>query len=141
MAAGEPTDVDSPNPAVRKSPDWDVPPHAAYYRPLLARAPVHDESYALYCDVLLLLTAIDGGESILDALVEHGAGAVPFEDRWGWRSRIHLPKEAWRLIERTLRWAENPGEDISSIATSLALALEPWTPEELRFDDFVRERV
>ena len=141
LAAGEPTDVDPVKPVLRRSLDWDVPPHAAYYRPLLAAAPVDDESYALYCDVLLLLTALDGEEAILDALVDHGAGAVPFEDRWGWRSRIHLPKEAWRLLELTLRWAENPVEDARQTAMSLALALEPWTPDKLRFDDFVRERV
>lgn len=141
LAAGEPTDVDDAKPEVRRSSDWDVPPHAAYYRPLLATAPVDAESYALYCNVLLLLTAIDGGESILDALVEHGAGTVPFEDRWSWRSRVHLPRRAWRLIERALRWAESPGESIQQIGISLTLALEPWTPDELRFDDFVRERV
>ena len=143
LAEGEPTDVAPAEPQVHRSLRWDVAPHAAYYRPLLAAAPceVDDKSYALYCDVLLLLTAIDGGESILDTLVEHGPGAVPFEDQWSWRSRIHLPKEAWRLIERTLRWAENPVEDVRQTATSLAMVLEPWTSEELRFDDFVRERV
>ena len=141
LSAEEPTDIDPAEPKVRRSLDWDVTPHAAYYRPLLTAAPVDDESYAVYCDVLLLLTAIHGGESILDTLVEHGAGAVPFEDQWSWRSRIHLPKEAWRLIERTLRWAENPVEDVRQTATSLAVALEPWTPDVLAFDDFVRERV
>ena len=141
LAAGEPTVVDPVNPEVRRSLDWDVPPHPAYYLPPIASASIDDESYAIYCDVLLLLTAIDGGESILNALVEHGVGAVPFEDQWSWRSRIHLPKEAWLLIERTLRWAESPVEDVRQIAMSLALALEPWTPEALRFDDFIRERV
>lgn len=141
LAAGEPSVVGPVNPEVRRSLHWDVMPHAAYYRPFLTVAPVDDESYAAYCDVLLLLTALDGGELILDGLVEHGAGAVPFEDKWGWRSRIHLPKEAWRLIERTLRWAEHPAEEVRQIAMSLALALEPWTPETLGYDDFIRERV
>ena len=149
LASGEPTGVASEKPEVRRSLDWDVAPHAAYYRPLLAAPPceIHDKSYALYCDVLLLITAIDGEESILDAVVEHGTGKVPFEDRWGkldkwsWRSRIHLPKDAWRLIEQTLQWAENPIADIRQTATSLALALQQWTPDKLIFDDFVRERV
>lgn len=137
----ESTDVGQVELEVGRSLNWEVTPHAAYYLPLLAGTPVHDESFTAYSDVLLLLTAIDGGESILDALVEHGAGAVPFEDQWGWRSRIHLPKEAWRLIKQTLRWAENPAEDVLPIAASLALALEPWTPEKASIDDFVLERV
>ena len=140
LAVGEPADVRL-KPRVDRSLDWDVTPHAAYYRPLLAAASVDDESYAIYCDVLLLLTAIEGEEKILDALVNHGAGAVPFEDQWDWRSRIHLPKEAWRMVERVLRWAENPVEDARKVASWLVLALEPWTPDELRLDDFVRERV
>ena len=130
LAVGEPADVRI-KPSVDRSLDWDVTPHAAYYRPLLAVASVDDESYAIYCDVLQLLTAIDGEEKILDALVNHGAGAVPFEDQWDWRSRIHLPKEAWRMIERVLRWAENPVEDPRKVASWLVLALEPWTPDEL----------
>ena len=128
-------------PKAHRSLGWDVVPHGAYYRPFLSATAVAVESYAFYCDVLLLLTAMDGKESILDALVENGVSAVPFEDKWSWRSRIHLPKEAWNLIERTLRWAEYPVEDIRQTATSLVLALEPWTPKELSFDDFFRERV
>ncbi len=141
LVMAEPTAVTSAQLKVHRSPGWEVVPHGAYYWPFLAATEVAAESYAFYCDVLLLLTALDGGESILDALVEHGVGAVPFEDRWSWRSRIHLPKTAWRLIERTLCWAEHPAEDVREIATSLVLALEPWTPGELSWDDFVRERV
>lgn len=141
LAAGEPTDVDPAEPEVHRSSDWDVPPHAAYFLPRLATTSVDANSYAVYCDVLMLLTAIDGEESILDAIVDHGTGAVPFEDRWGWRSRIHLPKEAWHLIERTLRWAENPVENVEQIVKSLAVALEEWKPAKVGFDDFVRERV
>ena len=73
--------------------------------------------------------------------MNRGVGEVPFEDRWDWRSRIHLPKEAWDLIEQALRWADNPEEDIREIATSLTVALEPWTPDKIGLDDFIRERV
>ena len=141
LSAREPNAADSAQPEVQRSLRWDVLPHGAYYRPFLTATQVADDSYAFYCDVLLLLTAMDGSESILDALVEHGVGSVPFEDKWSWRSRIHLPKDAWRLIERTLRWAESPAEDIRQTAMSLALALDPWTPGKLSIDDFVRERV
>lgn len=139
----QPSDVDPARakPQVCRSRDWDVPPHAAYYLPLLSGVSVNKDSYAIYCDVLLLLTAIDGGESILDALVGHGAGAVPFEDRWNWRSRMHLPQEAWRLIERTLRWAENPVDDAGEIAEAITVALKAWTPQDIGLDDFVHERV
>ena len=128
---------------VRRSSEWDVPPHAAYYRPTLAAGTrnVHPVSYVLFCDVLLLLTALDGGEALLDNLVDHGTGDVPFEDRWDWRSRIHLPRNAWRQIERTLRWAESPMTDAEQVATSLVDALDPCTPDTLSPDDFVRERV
>ena len=64
LVAGEPTDVEPVKLEVRRSLDWEVTPHAAYYLPLLAATPVNDESFAVYSDVLLLLTAIDGGESI-----------------------------------------------------------------------------
>ena len=141
LAAEESEIVDYSQPDLHRSMLWDLTPHGAYYRPFLSATWVAEESYAFYCDVLLLVTALDGSESILDRLVDYGAGAVPFEDKWSWRSRIHLPREAWRLIERTLRWAEYPTENIQHVATSLALALEPWTPDQLSFDDFVRERV
>lgn len=138
FAAGLPVDIEPINPSVSRSTVWDVPPHAAYYLPFLSAAP-NKLCYAIYCDVLLLLTAIDGGESILDTLIHHGVGSVRFEDRWHWRSRIHLPEDAWRLIERTLRWAENPVEDV--LLESLTDALDAWTPDKLRLDDFIRERV
>ena len=149
LAPEDTTTVAPAKPHVRRSLDWDVAPHAAYFRPLLAASPdeIRDDSYAIYCDVLMLLTAIDGEESILDTLVEHGTGEVPFEDQWSkldewsWRSRIHLPKDAWRLIQKTLQWAEKPVEDVRKTATSLVQALEPWTPIKIEFDDFVRERV
>ena len=89
---------------VRRSSEWDVPPHAAYYRPTLVAGTrnVHPVSYVLFCDVLLLLTALDGGEALLDSLVDRGTGDVPFEDRWDWRSRIHLPRKAWHQIRSSV---------------------------------------
>ena len=62
--------------AVERSAHWDVPPHAAYYVPLVQGLDVHPASYFLYCDVLLFLTALDGGERILDSLHERGLAGV-----------------------------------------------------------------
>jgi len=129
---------------VQRSTEWEIPPHAAYFLPLIVvggPGDVDRGSYALYCDVLLLLTAMDGGEAILDRLAEAGAGTVPFEDRWAWRSRIHLPLGAWQQIERALRWSEAPSQDTEVIQSVLVHALEPWTPETLTLEDFAFERV
>jgi len=131
-------------PRVQKSTQWELPPHAAYFLPLVVAGgliSVNPTAYALYCDVLLLLTAMDGGEAILDRLAEAGVGLVPFEDRWSWRSRIHLPLEAWQQVERALRWSEAPCQDTAEIQSRLAQALVPWTTKALTLEDFAFERV
>lgn len=127
----------------RRSIRWEIDPHPAYFLPFAAAHPddVNQDSYALYCDILLLLTAIDGGEAILSTLSETGVGAVPFEDRWSWRSRVHLPKEAWRQVERAFRWIEGPASDASQIEARIREALEPWTPVMLTIQSFTHERV
>ena len=122
---------------------WEIDPHPAYFLPFAAARPadVHRDSYALYCDILLLLTAIDGGEAILSTLSESGVGAVPFEDRWSWRSRLHLPKDAWRQAERAFRWTEVPTNDMSPIEARICAALERWIPRALTIQAFTHERV
>lgn len=137
--------ADSAQPKVEKSTGWEIPPHEAYYLPLIAGGrdgAISRDSYAFYCDVLLFLTAIDGGESILDRLAQSGVGVIPFEDRWAWRSRIHLPKEAWRQIHRALRWSEWPTAATMEIRGALIRALEkPSVPDELQLKAFASERV
>ena len=138
----------NPDPAstfgmVRRSRVWEVYPHPAYFLPFSAEHPrdVNPSQYALYCDVLLLLTAIDGGEAILSRLASNGANVVPFEDRWDWRSRVHLPKEAWKRIERVFRWAEAPAYAIPRVREELAETLEHWAPNKIEIQSFVAERV
>ena len=128
---------------VRRSLYWEVDPHPAYLLPFAAADPddVNAEAYALYCDVLLLLTALDGKESILHTLAGDGAGAIPLEDRWAWRSRVHLPKEAWQQIELAFRWTESPGDGAQPIAKELSKALKQWTPREVTVQSFANERV
>ena len=84
---------------------------------------------------------MDGGEAILDWLAESGAGIVPFEDRWAWRSRIHLPMEAWQQIERGLEWSGQSEIDGAAVGTLLGEVLRPWTPRIITLDDFRVERV
>lgn len=131
-------------PAARVCPGWEVPPHAAYFVPFMCTCrpdEVDRDGYLLYCNVLLLVTAMDGGEAILDGLAEAGLGTVPFEDRWAWRSRIHLPLEAWGQVEDGLRWADAPGRDSSQIKVALSDALRAWVPPRVTLDDFTVERV
>ena len=112
--------------------------HPAYYMPFVDGAEVHAESYVLYCDVLLFLTALDGGERILDSLYSAGLAGVPFEDRWAWRSRIHLGEETWRALDEVVRWANAP-----SFATSAGQLIgsidESWN--RISYADFGAERV
>ena len=128
---------------LQRSTEWEQEPHGAYFLPLVIEDPqnVDRSGYVLYCDVLLLLTAMDGGETILDRLVESGVGTVPFEDRWDWRSRIHLPKDVWKCIERAFRWSEAPREGVTQIRDSLVAAFRLWIPVNLTLDDFLLERV
>ena len=131
----------------RRSRAWEVPPHPAYFLPFIHTgktgiASVMDSShYALYCDVLLFLTALDGGEAILDTLLERGAGSVPFEDRWGWRSRIHLPKATWELVERVIRWSGSLSPFESSISEKLRHSLGELLRESLGIEHCYLERV
>ena len=54
---------------VQQVEEWEVPAHAAFFAPFWAGDPdVCDESYALYCDTLLLVTALDGGRMYSTAL-------------------------------------------------------------------------
>ena len=139
----EDTERASVSELVRRSMEWEIDPHPAYLLPFSAAPPgdVSSDMYALYCDILLFLTAIDGDEAILNRLANDGASAVPFEDRWAWRSRVHLPKAAWQQIERVFRWTEAPGDDTRDVAVQLTEALEQWTPGELTVQSFVHERV
>ena len=137
LNSGLPTDL------VRRSMAWEVDPHPAYLLPFTGTSPddVHRGMFALYCDVLLLLTAIDGGETILNSLADTGASAVPFEDRWDWRSRVHLPKRAWRLIDRAFRWTEQAADELPLVREHFVEALQRWMPDKLTIQSFVAERV
>lgn len=140
---GSPNFKDS-NIIVERSMDWDLAPHSAFFRPMLnARkvCEVERSTYALYCDVLLLLTAMDGGESVLDRIFETGKGIVPFEDRWDWRSRIHLPVGVWKSIELMIKWSSSPDEDFVQEEKNIAKGLRKWTKSRLTIDDFKTERV
>ena len=114
---------------VMRTRGWELAPHEAFYLPFAALCgerdseEVHDATYLLYCDVLLLLTALDGHESVLGELARSGAGEGSFEDRWHWRSRIHLSAQAWRNLERVLRWSECPQADETDVGDRLLESL------------------
>ena len=123
---------------------WEAPPHPAYFLPFVAGVEarlVDSDGFAMYCDVLLLLTALDGGEAILHGLAKGGAGSVPFEDRWAWRSRIHLPLEAWQCIERVIRWPELPTKSLSSVSGGMQDSLRPLVRHCLSIEHHYLERV
>ena len=126
-----------------RSAAWEVVPHAAFYLPFVSVAArgVHVDSYVLYSDVLLLLTVLDGNERILDGLGRWGVRGTPFVDRWAWRSRIHLPFEAWKSIEEILRWSESPGSDVTGSGVHLVESLAGWSCEVVSREDFLPERI
>ena len=123
---------------------WEMPPHAAFFVPFCAGndiTKVPDEDYALYSDTLLLLTALDGGEAVLDSIVNNGAGSVAFLDRTAWRARIHLPEGAWPSIERIIRWAERPGDNCKDVGNDLLGILEDCMAAEIVKEEFGPERI
>ena len=133
---------------VSRSSEWEAPPHPAYFLPLInsgknSTSPrLGRGHYALYCDVLLFLTALDGGESILHTLLERGAGSVPFRDRWGWRSRIHLPNRAWEVIEQVIRLPERIGlEAAACLRARLLCSLRDLSRKWLCIEHCYSERV
>ena len=126
-------------PVVDRSTCWDVPPHPAYYIPLINGSEVHAASYLLYCDVLLFLTALDGGERILDSLHRSGLSGAPFEDRWAWRSRIHLSDGTWEAVDNIVLWATAPAIDVTTDNALISSIDTSW--HRFSFDDFVAERV
>lgn len=131
---------------VEHSTHWEVLPHPAFFLPFANRATsVCRRVYALFCDVLLLLTALDGGERILDSVAENGEGSWPFSDRWDWRSRIHLPRPAWDEIERVIRWSlatDTVGEEwIEERGGALLESVGKMSVEKIGADDFLVERV
>ncbi len=128
---------------VERSALWEVIPNAAFFLPIVsaARGDTHTESYLLYCDVLILLTVLDGSERILDFLAKWGISATPFSDKWAWRSRIHLPLRAWNLIEKILRWSERPRTNVTTSGIELAESISNWSHEEITCEDFLSERI
>ena len=128
---------------MERSMAWEVVPHAAFYLPFVSATArgVHLDSYVLYCDVLLLLTVLDGDERILDGLARSGVRGTPFVDRWSWRSRIHLPLKAWASIEEILRWSESPGSDVTGFGVCLVESLADWSCEVVSWEDFLPERI
>ena len=126
-----------------RSKAWEVVPHAAFYLPFISATArgVHPEAYVLYCDVLLLLTVLDGAERILDGLARWGVGGTPFVDRLSWRSRIHLPFMAWESIEEILRWSESPRSDVTGSGDRLVESLAGWSDEVVSWEDFLPERI
>lgn len=127
------------SPCVRRSERWDVPPHPAYLMPLVGRTKIDAKSYVLYCDVLLFLTALDGGEHILDSLCRSGLAGVPFEDRWAWRSRIHLREETWKALDEVVRWANAPSDATTAGQSLIGSIDESW--RQISYADFDAERV
>lgn len=137
-----PKPIDQPV-CMERSTAWEVLPHAAFYLPFESAGVrgVQMESYVLYCDVLILLTVLDGAERILDSLTKWGVRGTPFVDRWAWRSRIHLPLETWRSIEKILRWGESPESDIALESVQLIKSLAEWSSGEISWEDFRPERI
>ena len=128
------------SPRVRRRKRWEVPPHPAYFMPLVGCTKIHAKSYVLYCDVLLFLTALDGGERILDSLYRSGLAGVPFEDRWAWRSRIHLREETWKALDEVVRWASVPSIPLRKAGQSLIGSInKSWS--QISYEDFNAERV
>ena len=128
---------------MERSTAWEVVPHAAFYLPFVS-APargVRADSYVLYCDVLILLTVLDGAERILDGLAQSGVRGTPFVDRWAWRSRIHLPLKAWGSIEEILRWSESPRSVVTESGVRLFESLAGWSCEVVSWEDFLPERI
>ena len=122
---------------------WEVMPHPAFYLPFVSATDcgVHPQSYVLYCDILLLLTALDGSERILNSLFKGGVKGTPFEDRWSWRSKIHLPLEAWKSIEKVLRWNAAPTTDVTPFIDPLLESLANWSSGIVSWEDFLPERI
>lgn len=128
---------------VERSALWEVIPNAAFFLPIVSAAggDIHAKSYLLYCDVLLLLTVLDGSERILDFLVKWGISEIPFSDKWAWRSRIHLPLKAWNLIEEILCWSEHPSANVKLLGNRLAKSISNWSHEDITCEDFLSERI
>lgn len=141
MTAGDP----GKTVRVMRTEEWEVIPHASYFMPFrTCQEPdrIDWDSYVLYCDALLLLTAIDGGEAVLDNIMKKGRGILPFQDRWAWRSRIHLPREAWPLIDAIIRWTEEPEQDCTKHKQRLLTELEHYRKSKtITKDDFDVERI
>ena len=129
---------------VEKTPKWEVLPHAAYLMPFCVdddRSAICSKGYALYCDTLLLLTALDGREAVLDGIIRNGNGILPFRDRWDMRSRIHLPGEAWEHIEGIIRWTACPAQDSAKYGRLLLEALASCTASSIVPEEFAVERI
>ena len=130
---------------VEHATHWDVLPHPAFGLPFANRVDsVNPEVYALFCDVLLLLTALDGGERVLDGVAESGEGSWPFSDRWDWRSRIHLPERSWAEIEQVIRWSvatQVVSEGwIEACGKALLRSVEKMLVKGVWVEDFLVER-
>ena len=143
LGLGEPKKAEKSAVVVGRTAAWEVLPNAAFFLPILAanEGELHRASYVLFCDVLLLLTVLDGSERILDGLVKSGVSGTPLEERWWWRSQIHLPGEAWQSIEKVLRWSDLPWENVTGLADKLLESLAGWSSDDVSWEDFLPERI
>lgn len=84
-------------PLAKPSSMASVPPHAV----MLRSANFADsDARSLWSNAMLALTALTGGERILDSIFRHLPGPVPFSDWHVQRSGAPAPRALWQALER-----------------------------------------
>jgi hypothetical protein len=102
----QPSRLELPRPLVKVGSDidWEVLPHPLYF---LLRAtsgpPLTSFMGRVWAHILLFLTAADGGEGMLDKMLERWPDAVPFEDWWTLRRHVHLSREGWGALDQCIQ--------------------------------------
>jgi hypothetical protein len=82
---------------------WEIPAHATFYLPWALGWIESEDVQDLWTHILLFQTAVDGSERALDAILDHGIGAVPLTERWSLRSRVPVPEEVWGQMDGLMR--------------------------------------
>ena len=96
-------DVKLSEPKAIGSDSWEAPPHPAYFLPFVAgvkTSRVNSKGFAMYCDVLLLLTALDGCEDYSASARSHEPETCISKIAGLGDLVIHLPKRYGSVSRR-----------------------------------------
>ena len=116
--------------------------HPAFYMPHGQGRNLPPAVLAVWFAILHFISAMEGGERFLDDLVENGGIRLPFEQSWGFRSRVLLPttlhQHLFSILDLIESWNENQVEDESEDVAERSARFNGLSAQD-RLADHIRD--